>query len=41
MSLTLTVLTYRNQPPPRSISKTFLGAGGTISRLEQNDLALI
>jgi type VI secretion system FHA domain protein len=40
MSLTLTVLTYRNQPPPRAISKTFLGAGGTIGRLEQNDLIL-
>ncbi len=40
MSLTLTVLTYRNQPPPRAISKTFLSAGGTIGRLEQNDLIL-
>lgn len=40
MSLTLTVLTYRNQPPPRTISKTFAGAGGTIGRLEQNDLVL-
>jgi type VI secretion system FHA domain protein len=40
MSLTLTVLTYRNQPPPRAISKTFVGAGGTIGRLEQNDLVL-
>jgi type VI secretion system FHA domain protein len=40
MSLTLSVLTYRNQPPPRTISKTFLDAGGTIGRLEQNDLAL-
>jgi type VI secretion system protein len=40
MSLTLSVLTYRNQPPQRSISRIFSGTGGTIGRLDQNDLAL-
>src|SRR5262245_55762902 len=40
MILTLSVLTFRNQPPPRAISKRFSGVGGTIGRLEQNDLAL-
>lgn len=40
MSLTLSVLTYRNQPPQRSISKIFSGTGGTIGRLDQNDLVL-
>jgi len=40
MSLTLSVLTFRNQPPQREISKRFSGVGGTIGRLEQNDLAL-
>ncbi|HTS52680.1 MAG TPA: type VI secretion system-associated FHA domain protein TagH, partial [Burkholderiales bacterium] len=40
MSLTLSVLTFRNQPPQRSISKRFSGIGGTIGRLEQNDLVL-
>jgi len=40
MSLTLSVLTFRNQPPQRAISKRFTGVGGTIGRLEQNDLAL-
>ena len=40
MSLTLSVLTYRNQPPQRSISRIFSGTGGTIGRLDQNDLVL-
>src|SRR5437867_635127 len=40
MSLTLSVLTYRNQPPQRSISRLFSGTGGTIGRLDQNDLVL-
>jgi type VI secretion system FHA domain protein len=40
MSLTLSVLTYRNQPPPRAISATFRGSGGTIGRLDQNALVL-
>ena len=40
MSLTLSVLTFRNQPPQRTISKRFSGVGGTIGRLEGNDLAL-
>lgn len=40
MSLTLSVLTFRNQPPQRAISKQFSGVGGTIGRLEGNDLAL-
>jgi type VI secretion system FHA domain protein len=40
MSLTLCVLTYRNQPPQRSIFRKFSGVGGTIGRLDQNDLVL-
>jgi len=40
MSLTLSVLTFRNQPPQRTISKRFSGVGGTIGRLEGNDLVL-
>jgi FHA domain-containing protein/type VI secretion system protein len=40
MSLTLSVLTYRNQPPQRPISTRFSGIGGTIGRLDQNDLVL-
>lgn len=40
MSLTLSVLTYRNQPPSRTISKQLTGVGGTIGRQEQNDLVL-
>jgi len=40
MSLTLFVLTYRNQPPPRAISTTLRGAGGTIGRQDQNALVL-
>lgn len=40
MSLTLFVLTYRNQPPPRAISTTLRGSGGTIGRLDQNALVL-
>ena len=40
MSLTLFVLTYRNQPPPRAISTTLRGTGGTIGRQDQNALVL-
>jgi hypothetical protein len=40
MPLTLSVLTYRNQPPSRPIEHTFSGAGGTIGRESQNDLML-
>jgi FHA domain-containing protein/type VI secretion system protein len=40
MSLTLSVVTYRNQPPSRAISATFRGTGGTIGRLDQNALVL-
>lgn len=40
MFLTLFVLTYRNQPPPRAISATLRGDGGTIGRLDQNALVL-
>ena len=40
MSLTLFVLTYRNQPPPRAISATLRGTGGTIGRQDQNALVL-
>jgi type VI secretion system FHA domain protein len=40
MSLNLSVLTYRNQPPPREISKRFDRCGGTIGRQDQSDLVL-
>lgn len=40
MSLILSVVTHRNQPPSRAISATFRGSGGTIGRLEQNALVL-
>jgi len=40
MSLTLSVLTFRNRPPQRSISTRFGEVGGTIGRLEQNNLVL-
>jgi len=40
MSLTLTVLTYRNQPPARAMSATFTEVGGTIGRLTTNTLEL-
>jgi type VI secretion system FHA domain protein len=40
MFLTLSVLTYRNQPPARALSATLRGNDGTIGRLEQNTLVL-
>lgn len=40
MTLTLAVLTYRNQPPARAISATLSGNGGTIGRQDQNALVL-
>ncbi len=40
MPLTLSVLTYRNQPPAKAMSATFTQAGGTIGRLQPNTLEL-